>query len=524
MCLRWRSVLNALIYVGHICLDKLLELILGLLLGSRKSCSPPETIEQQRIVTKSALELAELIKQRKLKSYDVVRAFYDRLIKVNPELNAIVDGPFPEALEKAKAIDDDFENNRISEDELKRKPFLGVPFTTKDSTAVAGKLHTLGLISRKTERATEDAECVRLMKESGAIIIATSNIPEVNKWMETRNMLVGQTKNPYDFRRSVGGSSGGEAALISACCSSFGLGTDIGGSIRIPAYNCGIFGHKPTKNAVNMRGCTFRSGKEQNTMASAGPLARYAKDLMPIFKVIAGQEMSKTLKLDQQVNLKSVRYFYIPCNNMTQCNPVTGEIQSIMLKIKNHFESISGVEVKLAQLPGTELTGKMWRYWMSKESTNYNLLFGNGKKLNPFVELFKKIIGCSELTMASIYSLIDSVLPSENEKMIKEATIKCKGALNELLGDNGVLFYHSSPRTAPFHYYPLIKLMDFSYFSIFNVLQVPVTQVPMGLSTNGVPLGVQVVASEMNDRLCIAVAEELERSFGGWVPPFILKD
>lgn len=98
-------------------------------------------------------------------------------------------------------------------DEFASKPFLGVPFTTKDSTCVSGKLHTLGLLARKNTVSKEDAACVALAKKAGAIILATTNIPEVNKWQETRNNLIGMTNNPYDVRRTVGGSSGGEAAL-----------------------------------------------------------------------------------------------------------------------------------------------------------------------------------------------------------------------------------------------------------------------------------------------------------------------
>lgn len=145
--------------------------------------------------------------------------------QVNKLLNAIVDGPFAdEALAEASKIDERLERGLVSEEEFRRKPFLGVPFSTKDSTAVKGKLHTLGLLSRANVRAEDDAECVRLMKEAGAIIIATSNIPEVNRWTESRNNLTGQTNNPYDHRRTVGGSSGGEAALISSCGTCFGLG------------------------------------------------------------------------------------------------------------------------------------------------------------------------------------------------------------------------------------------------------------------------------------------------------------
>lgn len=524
MAMQWNSVLDALITIAHILLDRFLEITLGWYLGPRRSCAPIQSAEQERIVTKSATELAQLIRHKKLKSYDVVKAFFDRTVQINPDLNAIVDGPFKEALDKANALDKRLEANEVTDEEFANKPFLGVPFTTKDSTSVASKLLTLGLISRKNERATDDAECVRLMKASGAIIIATTNVPEVNKWIETRNMLIGKTNNPYDLRRSVGGSSGGEASIIAACGSAFGLGTDIGGSIRIPAFNCGIFGHKPTTNVVNTRGCTFRTGNEDSTMVVAGPMTRHARDLMPILKVIADPKMTESLKLNQHVDIKKLRYFYIPSNNMPQCNPINQDAQQLMFKLRQHFNKLTGVEVQLAKLPGIEISGKMWRYWMTQEPANFNLLLGNGAVLNPFVELFKKIIGQSEFTMAAIYGLIDSLRPKENERLIREATDVCKKALKEMLGDDGVLFYHSSPRTAPFHYYPLIKFMDFNYFSIFNVLHVPVTQVPMGLNQNGMPMGIQVVAAEMNDRLCIAVAEELERSFGGWVPPFSTKN
>lgn len=101
---------------------------------------------------------------------------------MNKVLNAVVDGPFKEALEEAKQIDERIASKKISEDEFYEKPFLGVPFTTKDSTSVGGKLHTLGLVSRKSTKAKEDAECVALAKKAGAIIIATTNVPEVNKW------------------------------------------------------------------------------------------------------------------------------------------------------------------------------------------------------------------------------------------------------------------------------------------------------------------------------------------------------
>lgn len=311
--------------------EKLVELVLSWYLGDRSSNCPPLN-DENHFLAASAVELATKIRKRQLTSFELVNACIKRMNEVTPVLNAIIDGPFQEALEEAKRIDDRIANGQVSEDEFSEKPFLGVPFTTKDSTAVAGKLHTLGLVSRKTTRAKEDAECVALMKNAGGIILATTNVPEVNRWQETRNNLMGQTNNPYDTRRTTGGSSGGEAALIASCASVIGLGTDIGGSIRMPAFYCGIFGHKPTTGSINMRGCTFRTGKEQSTMVAAGPMTKHARDLLPLMKVLIEPRQRNVLKLDEPVNVRKLKYYYIRDSGNIKCTPVTGEMQAAMTK------------------------------------------------------------------------------------------------------------------------------------------------------------------------------------------------
>lgn len=144
-------------------------------------------------------------------------------------------------------------------------------------------------------------------------------------------MLIGQTSNPYDTRRTTGGSSGGEAALIASCASCFGLGTDIGGSTRMPAFYCGIFGHKPSVGAINTRGCTFRTGKE-TTMVVAGPMTRYAKDLLPLLRVLIEPNKRNTLKLDESVNVRKLKYYYIRESGNHRCTPVSGELQEAMTK------------------------------------------------------------------------------------------------------------------------------------------------------------------------------------------------
>lgn len=235
------ELLKKLIIVVHYVVDFLLEIILGWVLGTPQRCPP---LTKTKFVVKGAVEIAKEIREGKLTAYEVVKGYIDRLIEVNFVLNAVLDGPYLEALEEAREIDERIKNGDITQDEFKTKPLLGVPFTTKDSTAVKSKLYSFGILSRRYEKASEDAECIRLLRNAGAIIIAKTSIPEVNLWQETRNNLIGNTNNPYDTRRTTGGSSGGEAALISSCATSFGIGTDIGGSIRMPAYYCGIYGHK----------------------------------------------------------------------------------------------------------------------------------------------------------------------------------------------------------------------------------------------------------------------------------------
>lgn len=161
--------------------DKAVEAALLWYFGEKKAECPPLN-DDNRFLSKSAVELARMIRNGEMTSYKLVDACIKRMTEVNRILNAVVDGPFKEALDEAKRIDERIAGKLISEDEFSEKPFLGVPFTTKDSTAVGGKLQTLGLIARKAAKAKEDAQCVALAKKAGAIILATSNVPEVNRW------------------------------------------------------------------------------------------------------------------------------------------------------------------------------------------------------------------------------------------------------------------------------------------------------------------------------------------------------
>lgn len=141
-------------------------------------------------------------------------------------------------------------------------------------------------------------------------------------------------------------------------------GTDIGGSIRMPAFYCGLFGHKPSSGVVNTRGCTLRTGLEKNSMVVAGPMTRYAMDLLPIFEVLVGPKNANTLKLSEKVDVKKLRYFYCLDSGDMKCSGICSEVKQSIDKVTRHFYDISGKDVELVKLKGAEMSSKLWRYWM----------------------------------------------------------------------------------------------------------------------------------------------------------------
>ncbi|KAG0411608.1 hypothetical protein HPB47_011280 [Ixodes persulcatus] len=231
----------------------------------------------------------------KLKSVDVVRAYVKRLEEVNPALNAVTDTRYEEALTEAEEVDRQVAEGAAASE--RDQPLLGIPFTVKNTIGVRGCLQDCGSFYSKGRRSPEDAQVVALMRKAGAIPVAISSVPELCLSLECNSVLHGTTCNPYDSNRSPGGSSGGEASLLGAAASVIGLGTDLAGSIRHPAGNCGVFGHKPTHGIVSRHGLYPDRGEAVGKFSTPGPMCRYAADLLPMLRVMAGENAPR-LALD----------------------------------------------------------------------------------------------------------------------------------------------------------------------------------------------------------------------------------
>ncbi|XP_003737250.1 fatty-acid amide hydrolase 2-B [Galendromus occidentalis] len=473
-----------------------------------------------------ATELVQMIRDGQITSEALLSAIVERIREVEPYINAVVDQRFEDALKEARRVDQIIGSPGANLQQLfKEKPLLGLPFTVKNCVAVTGLLADIGNESRRGYRAEEDAITVQRMREAGAIPIAITNVPEMCLWIETSNHLHGRTNNPFDLHRSCGGSSGGEAAMVSSCASVWGVGSDIGGSIRIPAAWCGIPGHKPTPGLVARHGLLPHEGQPlKSTIGVLGPMARSVDDLVMMLRVLADDPTD--FRFDEEVNLAELRYFFCDNDGATHVSCVDPESREQVHRVIEYLRSDFRIEA--TALPEAEKLADGGRYWFAytqtKEFGELKRAFRSDPSWQPLLELFKHAAGCSERTIyAIVLSMSDERVrsnPSEVRAAYKEFE-SYKRRIHDLLDEDGVLILPSNITTAPFHHGTLCSPMQyFGFAGLINVLQLPSTVVPMGLSSKGIPLSVQIVAGPRHDRLTLAIAKRLENHFGGFIPPF----
>lgn len=502
-------------------LDVSSDLAFGLVNRNRSETLPPI---DNVILLESASSLASKIRHKKLKSQQVVESYIARIKEINPIINAVVDTNFTEALKLAKRADELVASGADPEELEKNTPFLGVPFTNKDAIAVKGLRHTIGLVSRRDERAEEDADAVVLMRRAGGIPLCVTNVSEACMWWESSNYIYGITKNPYDTTRIVGGSSGGEGALIAAAGSVFGIGSDVGGSIRIPSFMSGIFGHKPSPGIVSNLGQLPKAQGDILVFLGTGPMCRHATDLLPMLKVLAGDNVSK-LKLDTPVDVSHLKYYYMEDDGGSPfVSKVDPEIRGLFGKISMYMENNHGMKLEKHVFPTLKNSLQMWSEMMAgaEAPTFCEELADRKGKINAPIELLKKLVFCSNHTLPAIgLGLMEKFAGKTNSshQMYVNMCSDLREEFVQLLGDAGVFLYPTHPRPAAYHHQPFVMPFNFAYTAIVNVLGFPATHCPMGLSKDGLPIGIQIIANKNNDHLCLAVARQLETEFGGWRSP-----
>jgi len=468
----------------------------------------------------SAMELAAAVRTRELSPVQVVDAHIARIQAVNRPLNAVVADRFAAAREEARAAEALL--MRTSPADL--PPLLGVPCTVKEFVAVAGQPHTAGIVARRHVRATEDATVVRRLKEAGAIVLGSTNAPEGGLWHETSNRVYGRTSNPWDLHRTPGGSSGGEGAILAAGGAPFGIGSDTGGSIRMPAAFCGIAGHKPTGGLVPTTGHYPTPPVDQLAALVLGPMARRATDLWPLLRIIAGddgQDAQIRYRLQgepAEVDWSRVRVVELPESR----SPVRPEMRAAVHKAGMALVERGAERVQM-DLPQLRRAFDAWVALLSMGPSTLDDLVSDGAGTRPWLQLLRFAMGRSRhtggvLVLLLLERLLDRA-PTDLGPLLELAG-SLGQELDDALGPHGVLLHPPFPRTAPRHRgMALRRPWDVGCTTVFNVTESPVTVVPVDVDGKGLPIGVQIAAARGNDALTIAAGEVLEEAFGGWRRP-----
>ncbi|MEE8551362.1 MAG: amidase, partial [Gemmatimonadota bacterium] len=272
---------------------------------------------------RSAVEMARMIREKKISPVELVQAHLDQIERLNPQLNAFVSVDSARALEAARKAEAAVMQGATV------GPLHGVPVTIKSSIDVAGLRCETGSKLRAGHIAEADAPLVARLKAAGAIVLGNTNVPEMLMAFETDNLLYGRTNSPWDLERTPGGSSGGEAAAIAAGCSAGGVGSDGAGSVRVPAHFSGICGLKPTPGRIPATGHYPPSLGPFALLGVVGPLARTVADLQLFFEAIAGPDKGDAcaapvpLRRLSDAELRKIRIGYFEDDGRTPVTPET---------------------------------------------------------------------------------------------------------------------------------------------------------------------------------------------------------
>ena len=417
--------------------------------------------------------LARAIGAKKLSSVEVVRAHLEHIHTVNPRLNAVVFATAESAIKEARAAD------RHNKRRNALGSLHGVPFTAKDIFNTAGLPTTAGLRMLRSNIPDHDATVVARMRRAGAILIAKTNSPPAGADEDSWSPLRGGTRNPYDVNRSPGVTSSGEAAIIAAGGSPLGLGSDSGGSIRVPAHYCGVAALKPTAGLIPVTGGYGLIGGLSDPRSSVGPMARYVSDLLIALRVLAGPDgfdsgvvpvpvAKRTPKLD------GLRVAWYADDGLAKPSHAV----ATTVRAAARALAAAGCNVTEERPPSlAEAYQVTLGYWGRKHM--------NHERMYERWDAFRSGV----LKFMSRFDLVLSPVAPDIAPLIRVKPV----------GDH-----------------------QLSYTVPYSLTGNPCVVVRAGTSPENMPIGVQVVARNWNDAVALRAARAIERKLGGWRPASVV--
>jgi len=454
------------------------------------------------LLAHSAVELAAATRAGLVKPLEVVEAYIGRIAAVNPAINALAQERFGEARREAAAMADTPPEAR--------GPLFGVPVTIKEAFDVAGVRCSCGLASRADHIPEHDAAAVARLRAAGAIVIATTTTPD-NCWaQETVSPLFGRTNNPWDTRRTPGGSTGGEAALIAAGGSPLGLGSDIAGSIRMPAAFCGIVGLRPTSGAIPEAGFWPPSRGGLGQLNGVGPMARRVEDVALAYDVLRGEEHHPP----DAALLPGRRVAHWLDDGLL---PSSKAVRAGVLAAARALEE-AGMRPVAGVPPARRLAILGWTACLGEGGREaVNTGFGGGEAWSPYAELGRALRGRGRVSPEALLYWVGSDAGARLGGLLAVDAARwaaeLRDQLDALVGDGGVAVCPVFPTTAPPHGYSYLGLLaTTSYQTWVNVAGLPGLALPVGFSRGGMPVGVQLVGAPGSERTLLAAGMAVQRA------------
>lgn len=455
-------------------------------------------MDTSSICTMGAAEIARGIRQKVFSPLEAVTAFQECAALLNPRINAMVTQN-ESALEQAEQLTSMVQKGQLL------GPLHGVPFTVKDAYNTAGVRTAYGSLIYKSNVPQHDASVVHRLKKAGAILLGKTNLPEFCLGVETENRIFGRTLNPWDLRRTPGGSSGGEAAAISAGLSPLGVGSDQGGSLRLPAHYCGVFGFKPTIGRIPI------TGHRPNTLhqfATAGLMARYAEDLRIALSVTCGADGADWYAnvpvgtAEGVTPVERLRVGYVAGEAFGPLVPdVSRAVQGAAFCLKGLVASVA--EVTDEQFPDVDCDLLSEGLYRAEGAPSLaEMIDGKEELLYPWIK--------AELSRAT------RGLPEYLEGMAQVERLRWK--MEQLFQAYDILVCPVAPITAPICGSDHIEVNGEERrlrsvnraLQPFNLCGNPAVSVPFCFSSGGMPIGIQIVGGKFRELDVLAIAERIE--------------
>src|SRR5438034_9670058 len=462
-----------------------------------------------------AVQMAEQIRHRKISPVELVEAHLRKIKKLNPVLNAFVqvdaEGAFRQAREAEVAV----------RRGAKLGALHGVPVSIKSSISVTGMPYEAGTKLRAGVVGETDAPLVARLRDAGAIILGTTNTPELLMAWETDNLLYGRTNNPWDLSRTAGGSSGGEAAAIASGCSAGGVGSDGGGSIRVPAHFSGICGLKPTPGRIPATGHYPKSVGPFALLGVVGPMARTVADLKVLFEVMQGPDYGDPsaapvpVRWPSEDELKKIRVGYFEDDGRT---PVTSETRAAVESAAQALRR-AGFTVERFRPQSLELTRQLWWkfFGIAGGMLLGPMIKGHEAELSPILKQFLSWVEAEPSHTGE--SLLDAWIQRDAIRMQVFAQMRDYPVL--LCPVAAIPAFKHGERRWQIDGKTVEYLDAWSYTEWFNLLGTPAAVVPVGQSPEGLPIGVQISALPWEGELVLSGATELETRCGVWRAPVL---